>query len=305
MKVREAIEQFELACKADGLADTTVKWYQSLLKPFAASHGDTNLQDVSPRMMREYIVALREQESRFSDAPQRPEIEGGLSRTTLRSHVTALKRFWTWAYVEYELSANPMAHIRKQKASSPQPKQVSRNDFVRLFDAATGIRDKALLATLADTGARISGVLSMTVTETNLELRRAHVTEKGDKRHTVYFTHYTGLLIEKWLQQRESSSNALWTSLSTGEPLTTSGAHQRLKVLRRKADVRGHVTFHRFRHTFAREYIRSGGDISTLARLLGHADVQTTHQYYAVFSPDELQVMHDKHISFEEWLQDD
>jgi len=43
-------------------------------------------------------------------------------------------------------------------------------------------------------------------------------------------------------------------------------------------------------------YIESGGSISTLARLLGHVDIQTTHQYYAVFSEDELQAMHDKHI---------
>lgn len=50
----------------------------------------------------------------------------------------------------------------------------------------------------------------------------------------------------------------------------------------------GRVNAHAFRHNFARMYLMGGGDLVTLARLLGHTDVNVTAAYYAVFADDEL-----------------
>lgn len=305
MKVREAIEQFELACKADGLADTTVKWYQSLLKPFAASQGETNLQDVSPRMMREYIVALREQESRFSDAPQKPEQDGGYSRETIKGHVTALHRFWSWCASEYDIP-NPMARIRREKRTRPEPKTINRADFVKLFNATldteAGVRDRAMLAFFADTGCRLGGLLSLTTERLDTARKRCFVVEKGIRGRTVYFTYATSQMLDQWLQVRNSAVDAVFTSVSTGKPLTQSGVHEALKRLKRRAGVSGRVNPHSFRHNFARQYLMSGGELATLAKLLGHSDIQTTYAYYALFSEDELAEMHRKYGAMDEWF---
>lgn len=89
MTITEALNDFLLACEADGLAPSTVKWYQSLLKPFAASHGSEPVSSITSRDMREYIVALRETTAKYSGAPQKPEQQGGYSRETIKGHVTA------------------------------------------------------------------------------------------------------------------------------------------------------------------------------------------------------------------------
>ena len=68
-----------------------------------------------------------------------------------------------------------------------------------------------------------------------------------------------------------------------------------LRRLARKAGITGPVNPHSFRHGFAREYLLSGGDLATLADLLGHSDVQVTWQSYAIFRTSELQAKHDKH----------
>ena len=51
---------------------------------------------------------------------------------------------------------------------------------------------------------------------------------------------------------------------------------------------------HSFRHAFAREYLLRGGDLASLSRLMGHASVEVTASFYAVFLVSELQEKHAK-----------
>jgi len=59
--------------------------------------------------------------------------------------------------------------------------------------------------------------------------------------------------------------------------------------------VSGRCNPHSFRHNFAREYLRNGGDLATLAKLLGHSNISTTASYYAVFASDELAQFHERY----------
>jgi site-specific recombinase XerD len=52
---------------------------------------------------------------------------------------------------------------------------------------------------------------------------------------------------------------------------------------------------HAFRHGFARAYLTAGGDLGTLADILGHSTVEVTKSYYGIFTIDELQQKHDRH----------
>ncbi len=93
-------------------------------------------------------------------------------------------------------------------------------------------------------------------------------------------------------------------NLDTGAPLTASGVHEMLKRLKKRAKVTGRVNPHSFRHNFAREYIRNGGEVVTLAKILGHSDINVTSSYYAVFDEDELAQFHALHTPMKS-LEDD
>ena len=67
-----------------------------------------------------------------------------------------------------------------------------------------------------------------------------------------------------------------------------------IKRLKTAANVKGNVSPKRFRAGFARSFVETGGEISVLAKLLGHTDVNVTAQHYAVFSPDELEALHNE-----------
>jgi integrase/recombinase XerD len=305
--VKLAVDAFLIACEADGLSPASIKWYRSTLLAFAVYHGAEAVQDMTAAALRQYIVALRKREA-YRGAPQKPAQGRPLSVHSVNSHITALHAFWAWTSKEFSV-ANPMANIRRARPAAPEPKAIDARDFVKLFNTTAqgevvGVRDRALLAFLMDTGVRLGGLVTLTLENLDLRNRRAVVTEKGNKRRVVVFTGITARFLTAWLFLRRSNSDNVFTSvLAPYGPLTASGVEQILKRLKAKARVTGRVNPHSFRHAFAREYLRAGGDIVTLARLLGHSDVNTTASAYAVFSQDELAELHEKYSPLKEMMK--
>lgn len=281
MKVEKALQEFILSAKADGLAVKTVKWYQYTIGTLVDAGADRDVESITTNELRQHIVALRER----------------LAAESASGHVRALHRFFSWCSTEYELPKNPMSGIKRAAPSRSEPKAITSGDFIKLFnatiDSPAGVRDRAILAFFADTGVRLGGLLTLELDRVDMDNRRAHVREKGRKLRVVPFTHYTKVLLSHWLEVRVSSSTVLFTTV-TGQPLTESGLHEILKRLKRRANVTGRVNPHAFRHAFAREYLRAGGDLVTLARLMGHEKIDTTAAFYAVFSSDELAEAHEK-----------
>jgi len=297
MKLPDVFSTYLLACTADGLSQSTINWYRSLLTPFCTDFQDHDIEAIKANDIRQYIVELQNRTVRYPDAPQKPEQNGGLSEASIAAHVRALHSFWNWCVREYDIH-NPMANIRRQKNPAPKPKAISPSDFVRLFNATgdddMGKRDRAILCFLADTGCRIGGLLGLQINDLVIDDRKAYVVEKGDLRRAVVFTSYTVQILQQWLTVRESDAATVFVSMTTGNPLSNSGVNQILRRLKARAGVTGRVNPHSFRHNFAREYLRNGGDLATLAALLGHSEISTTAAYYAVFSHDELADFHEK-----------
>lgn len=296
MSLLSALAEFLLACRADGLRPATIRWYTSILTSFAAEFADRPLTAITTQMIREYIVALRERIP-YENAPQKPPSSGKLSSSSIASHITALHSFWGWCAREYSIT-NPMLNIKRPRRQPPQPKAVAATDIVKLLqatgDGVAGVRDRAIICFLADTGCRLGGLLGLKLEHLQIAQHRALVNEKGNRMRMVVFTQYTARMLRNWLYLRVSPSDRVFVSLRTGEALTESGVNQVLKRLKKRANITGRVNPHSFRHGFAREYLTNGGDLATLAKLLGHKNINTTTDYYAVFSEDELAELHEK-----------
>jgi len=301
--LRTAVDTFILDCQAGGLAAATVRWYTSLLQALITALGSAPLATITTNDLRQYIKALSERESLYDGAGQRPKIAGKLSKQTIIGHQTAMRAFFKWAKREYKID-DPMEGVKRMKRSPSIPRAIEGGDFVKLFDECgndeSGYRNRALLAFLGDSGARV-GELCSTRQDKLLE-RQAVVTGKTGSR-IVVFSHYTRGLLSLWLSSRTlDASPYVFTSLTDGEPLTPSGVDQILRRLKKQAGVKGRVNPHSFRHVFAREYLRAGGDAIRLARLLGHDSADTTAAYYAIFTADELSEMHEQYSPLQRLL---
>lgn len=274
MNTKEVLAEFILSRRADGVSEKTIRWYSSLLAAFAEQYPTI---DVSTHELRLYVVGLRKR----------------LSEASVNGHITALHAFFAWAAREYDQD-NPMKGIKRPKMGAMEPKAINPSDFVKLLQHAN-TRDAAILCFFADTGCRLAGVVGLKLVDLDIEQRFAIVWEKGNKSRKVFFTSFTAQILRRWLNARVSDSEYVFTSSSTGAGLTDSGIEQMLKRLKKRAGVRGRVNPHAFRHHFARQYVLNGGDVVTLARLLGHEDVTTTAAYYAVFTNDELAQLHGRY----------
>jgi site-specific recombinase XerD len=271
MKLSEAIEEFLIACEADGLAPKTLEWYDYHLKKFSRLMDDCSLDQITTRHAREFLVYLRENYSGHTYS--------GANRT--------LHRFWRWCGIEYGVT-NIMRNVKYIQPPAPtEARAVATEDIVKMFDAVEagiiGHRDKAILAFLIDTGVRVGGLARLTIDNLNLEDLRAIVHEKGRKSRVVYFSKFTGRLLERWLKIRTVGSQSVFYNLRTGEGLTVSGLQQMLKRLKGRAGVTGRANPHAFRHAFGKDYVKAGGDIATLSRLMGHADIKLTMKFYLWF----------------------
>lgn len=203
--------------------------------------------------------------------------------------------------IEYGLSRSPMANIKPAPRIRPDPKGVSLEDVRAIFQVTSqniyGARDRAILMFLLDTGCRAQGICTLRYDNLELDQKRAILGEKGRPNRAVFLSDLTIDFLTAWLELRPVNAITVFCSVQpprTGNPLTYDGLKEIMRRLKERAHVEGRVNLHSFRHGFAREYIKNGGDLATLSRLMGHADSAVTSWYYAVFSSGELATAHDK-----------
>ena len=305
MKLSEALALFIEARAAEGAADSTLTWYQQRVGRFVAWAGDPPLEAVGVGTIRGFLASLRGQVERYRDHPYKPPELGGLSPSTIRGYGRSLRQFFNFLAAEGLTDDNVMARIKLPKNGKRAPKGIAFEDLKRLLRATEQSvcpeRDRALILFLADTGCRVGGLVSLTLSDLDLSKRRALVTEKGAKSRLVFFSQRTQDALRQWLSVRQTwmmvrdwTGDWVFLSHKDGGPLTPSGVNQLLRRLRKRADVSGRANPHAFRHGFAKMYLMNGGDLASLADLLGHESVETTRQFYAVFRADELALKHDR-----------
>lgn len=297
MQLQTAVEEFIVALKADGLKQKTIEWYRWGLGVLLAEHAESSLEDLPVKAMRQFIADQRDRKWQWNGS-QHIKQDVGFSEDTINDIVRILHRFWKWCSAEYKI-VNPMEPIKYPRKPDPKPKAIALDDVRALFastaSSRAGARDRAILAFLLDTGCRAGGLIGLKMDDLNVSERKAIVTEKGSKTRSLYFTSVTAELLNLWIAERAPGAVYLFYNLETLQPLTYYGLRNFLTRLARRAGVSGRVNAHSFRHAFAREYLREGGDLSTLSRLMGHRDVTTTVSHYAIFTQDEVREAHEKY----------
>ena len=150
----------------------------------------------------------------------------------------------------------------------------------------SGQRVQVLLATLYNTGARVSEIIS--VKRKDIEISKTvviHLHGKGRKERTIPLWKNTSTLVRKWLNKINDNLQTPLFPNRFGKPMTPSGVEDRLKVAVRKASVvcqslkNKKVSPHVIRHTTAMHLLQSGVDLTVIALWLGHESINTTHKY--------------------------
>jgi integrase/recombinase XerD len=216
--------------------------------------------------------------------------------------VTAFKVLFNWLKKEGILEENPAERIKKPTPERSEPKGISVEDFRALVVTTEAgelidLRDRAALMFLYETGCRAGGLCGLKVSDVNLEEGQATVTEKGGKTRFVFFTERTVEALRAWLEVRPDTRGAwIFVGLASHSKGALKPNSLRQMLVRRAERVgcEGPVNPHSFRHAFACNFLMDGGDLATLAKLMGNS-IEVVVKYYAIFKTKELQEKHRKH----------
>lgn len=160
-----------------------------------------------------------------------------------------------------------------------EERELSRDEYIRLVKAAEAAENRRLsllIQTICATGIRVSELRFITVEAARTG--RAEVDNKG-KRRTVFLPDKLRGLLLKYAGQQKRTAGPVFVT-RTGRPLDRSNIWRDMKVLCESAGVApGKVFPHNLRHLFARTYYQLEKDLSRLADLLGHTNVNTTRIY--------------------------
>jgi len=149
-----------------------------------------------------------------------------------------------------------------------------------------GQRDHVLFATLYNTGARVSEIISIRRLDFNSNHDQSvQLRGKGRKERVVPLWKSTVKLLRRWLSQIEPDPQYPLFPNRFGKRLSRSGVESRLRLALSKAilqcpSLKGKtVSPHVIRHTTAMHLLQASVDLSVIALWLGHESIVTTHQY--------------------------
>jgi integrase/recombinase XerD len=221
------------------------------------------------------------------------------SRSVAR-HLVTVRNFFRFALSEGHITDDPTLNLESPKVWKTLPSYLSLEEVDRLLalpDASTplGARDKAMIELLYSTGLRVSELVGLRAGDVDLQSGCVRCTGKGDKERLVPVGKQAVEAVQQYLRDsrprlvRNRPSPFLFVNRLGGK-LSRVGFWKILRGYGKRAGLRGRLTPHKLRHSFATHLLERGADLRSVQLMLGHADISTTQIYTHVIQERLKQV---------------
>jgi integrase/recombinase XerD len=222
-------------------------------------------------------------------------------RTRARMFAT-LRGFFKFLVRDGLVVDNPCRDIHLPRLGQRLPYALGPEEVRRLLalDGTTALaqRDGAMVELLYATGMRVSEIVSLKVSQVNLEAGYLTVVGKGRKERAIPIGSFARQRVLTYVQAARPTllskhlSPYLFVNRA-GRRLSRQGFWKRLRLAVRRAGIAGKVSPHTLRHAFATHLVEGGADLRAVQMMLGHADISTT-QIYTHVARDRLRALHRK-----------
>ena len=242
------------------------------------------LRTIEPVAVAAYVEGLAE----LREAP------------TVKQHLAAIKMMLDWMVTGQVIPTNPAASVRGPRLVVTRGKTpfLSADDartLLRSIDPSTlmGLRDRALIAVMTFSFARVSAAVGMAVEDyyANGKKWRLRLHEKGGRFHEMPAHHKAEEYLDAYIQAAGIAGDPkgpLFRSLKgksgklTGSPLGRKNAWDMVKRRALAAGLTNRLCNHSFRATGITAYIAGGGTVEKAQKMAGHASSKTTQLYNRV-----------------------
>lgn len=291
-----ALEGYWLARRRD-FSPHTILDYSLTFKRFAKHIGSQPLGEIRAQDIHKFL--------------DRTKARYKLGDKTMANIWTALSSFWTWAEEELRI-AHPMRGVVKLPEYRRAPIEAYTKAEVLAMLAAskqsarwrtktgrlvsskrpTALRDYTIMVVLLDTGIRAAELCDLTVRDYEDKTGRITIQHgKGNKKRTVYVGQTARKYLWRYMVGREGAkaNDPLFINRNGGAISPSELLHMIVATAQRGGV--SHANVHKFRHTFAINFLRNGGNVLELQRLLGHEKMETL-RIYVLLAQSDLENAH-------------
>ncbi|MCE5300266.1 MAG: site-specific tyrosine recombinase XerD [Spirochaetia bacterium] len=269
-----------------GLSQNTAKAYRADLKLFDLFLGENGTGEVTQDSLIDFIFHMKAKK---------------YSPLSIARAIVSVKNLYKFLVRRGTLKKSPFEDMEPFKRGKNIPDALTMEDIDRLLSAPDmskkeGIRDRAMLELLYSAGVRVSELLSVELTDINLEDKVLRCFGKGSKERMVPIGDYVVESVAAYIDIRQQFLKGFSPHLFVtrrGTKFTRMGVWKMVKQYARKAGIQKDVYPHIFRHSFATHLLAGGADLRSVQEMLGHADISTT-QIYTHVDRSRLKGIHKK-----------
>ena len=282
-------KSFRRSLDAQNRAYKTVKSYMEALRLFDAFLADKGMPRDVGNIKRDHVEAFIAQVL----ATRRP--------ATGANRYRSLQQFFKWAAEEGEVKESPMARMKVPHVPEEPPPVLAEDDLTRLLKACEGTsfedrRDMAIVRLFLDSGARRAELASLRVEDIDWTLNVVVVVGKGGRQRACAFGRKTAQALDRYVRMRARHKHAdeelLWIGRSGPMAKDGTGLAQAVERRALKAKIEEKVNLHRFRHSFAHQWLSAGGQESDLMVLAGWRSRTMVSRYAASAAADRAREAH-------------
>ena len=244
-------------------------------------HHVGELADIEPLHVAAYIEAIGKD----------------FEKPTVKQHLAAIRMLFDWLVTGHVVAVNPATSVHGPKhvvkrGKTPVLTTDQARTLIESIDTSTlvGLRDRALIAVMTYTFARISAVVAMRVEDYFANGKRwwVRLDEKGGKRHEMPAHHKLEVFLDEYIKAAglgdEIKSPLFRSAVRRTGTLTTTAMNRidAYRMIQRRAAGLGlqvRIGCHTFRATGITAYLEAGGTLENAQAMAAHESPRTTKLY--------------------------
>lgn len=272
------------------LSNNTLQSYKRDIEQYIAYLSEINLHNIANTNKTTVIAYLLHLQKK------------GRATSTISRNLASIRSFYQYSAKNKLIESDPTYELESPKVEKKLPQILSTQEVELLLEQPKcvdlkGFRDKAMLELLYATGIRVTELISLDLTDINMEMGYIRCS-KGSRERMIpigsiavnalqeYISKARGLLIQR------NDEKALFVNIN-GKRLTRQGFWKIIKQYKNLAKINKDITPHTLRHSFAAHLLENGADLRSIQEMLGHSDISST-QIYAQIAKNKIKEIYKK-----------
>ena len=222
--------------------------------------------------------------------------------STISRNLATIRSFYQFLLRTKKVKKDPTIGVRSPKVEKKVPNILTSKEVELLLEQPKtidlkGIRDKAMLEFAYATGMRVTEIISLNLSDVNLEQGYV-VVNSGLKKRNIPLGSISLKALKDYVEKarpiliRDENVTALFVNIN-GKRLTRQGFWKIIKYYKEQAHIEKDITPHVLRHSFATHLLQNGADLKSIQTMLGHSDILST-QIYMQFQDETLKNVYKK-----------